>query len=195
MQYKAMKKVFPGKFLTRYDLTYETEEGEEKIYEMVSRSSNMHTEEDLKDQHPDAVILILTDCTGNRILLNREFRMATGNYVYNFPAGLIDPGEMPEEAASRELWEETGLHLDRITEILPPSYSAVGFTNEISLSIIGRASGEFQKSTSAEEEIQAGWYTGNQVLELIRKEPFAARTQAYCYLWAMTEGSGDNKKP
>ena len=37
--------------------------------------------------------------------------MSVGDYVYNFPAGLIDEGETPEVAAKRELKEETGLDL------------------------------------------------------------------------------------
>ena len=47
-------------------------------------------------------LLIIEDL----VLLQKEFRMATNNWVYNFPAGLIDEGETPEEAAIRELKEE-----------------------------------------------------------------------------------------
>lgn len=36
--------------------------------------------------------------------------MATGEWVYNFPAGLIDAGEEPQQSAKRELWEETVLN-------------------------------------------------------------------------------------
>ena len=34
------------------------------------------------------------------------------------------------------------------------------------------------------EEIIPDWYTREEIRELLRKEPFAARTQAYCYAWA-----------
>ena len=69
-------------------------------------------------------------------------------------------------------------------EIWPSCYSAVGVTNETSACVIGVAEGEFKPSTSDEEEIEAGWFTKEQVLELLMTEPFAARTQSYCYLWA-----------
>ena len=62
--------------------------------------------------------MILTDETGERILVSREYRMAMAQWIYNFPAGLIDPGETPEESAKRELWEETGLELVGITDVL-----------------------------------------------------------------------------
>ena len=185
MKFKGMKKVLDGRFITRYDLQYETADGSEKNYEIISRSRNLHTFSDLHDQAPEAIILILHDETGERVLLNREYRMAMGCWVYNFPAGLIDPGESPEEAAARELWEETGLTLTAIEGHLNNAYSAVGFSNEKTACVIGTAAGTFAPSTSAEEEIQAGWYTRAEVRALLEAgEPFAARTQAYCYLWS-----------
>ena len=87
-------------------------------------------------------------------------------------------------AAKRELWEETGLSLDHIEEILGESYSAVGFSNEKNLCVVGTASGTFQPSTSTVEEIVAGWYTKEEVQRLLQNAPFAARTQAYCYMWS-----------
>ena len=109
--------------------------------------------------------------------------MAVGGIAVNFPAGLIDPGETPETAAARELWEETGLKLESIEQILPSSYSGVGITNERSCCVIGTATGEFTPSTSDEEEISADWYTKDQVREMLADTNFAARTQAYCYFW------------
>ena len=110
--------------------------------------------------------------------------MAVGDFAYNFPAGLIDAGETAEVAAARELWEETGLKLVSIEEVLPMSYSGVGITNERSCCVIGTAEGEFAPSTSDEEEIEARWYTKDEVKELLNSKNLAARTQAYCYWWA-----------
>ena len=110
--------------------------------------------------------------------------MAVGEWVYNFPAGLIDPGEEPEESAKRELWEETGLELYEIEDLIPISYSAVGFSNETNVCIVGKARGTFHKSTSDLEEIEAAWYTKAEMRELLKTQRFAARTQAYCYVWS-----------
>lgn len=184
MKFVKIKKVISGKFIHRYDITYETNAGKEKVYEMISRNGHLTCQEELKAKKPDAVVLIMHDASGEKILINREFRLATGEWVYNFPAGLIDEGETPQESAKRELWEETGLTLVDIQDVIPLSYSAVGFSNETNVCIVGTAEGEFQKSTSDVEEIEAGWYTKAQVRELIKNEPFAARSQAYCYVWS-----------
>ena len=186
MKYQGIQKILEGRFITRYDVEYITEEGHAKTYEIVSRNRNIRSLEELQNRRPDSVIMILTDESGERILLNREYRMAMAQWLYNFPAGLIDPGETPEKSAERELWEETGLALTRIDDILDNSYSAIGFSNERNICVFGAASGEFRKSTSGEEEIFPGWYTKEEVRKLLRTEAFAARTQAYCYAWAVS---------
>ena len=184
MKYQGIRKIHEGKFITRYDVDYVTEEGHPKTYEIISRNKNLRTLEELQNKAPDSVILILTDESGERMLVSREYRMAIAQWIYNFPAGLIDPGETPEQSAKRELWEETGLTLTRIDDVLDNSYNAVGFANERSICVFGTAAGEFRKSTSDAEEIVPGWYMKEEMRALLRSEPFAARTQAYCYAWA-----------
>ncbi len=45
---------------------------------------------------------------GGKVLIQQRFRRNKG-MVFEFPGGSIDQGENPEQAAQRELWEETGL--------------------------------------------------------------------------------------
>lgn len=184
MEFNGVKKVHEGKFINRYDISYTTADNQKKIYEIISRDKDLKTIEDIQNPHTDGVVIIMTDESEKKILLNKEFRMSVGDFVYNFPAGLIDSGETPEEAAARELKEETGLTLKVIEDKLYDSYSAIGFSNETNAVVIGKAEGEFAPSTSALEEIQAAWYTKDEVKELLKNKHFAARTQAYCYLWS-----------
>ena len=183
MKFINIKKEYQGDYLTYYKIGYETEGGKEKIYEMISRDPEMFAQDDLNGKKPDAVIMIIHDSTGERILLNYEYRMAVGEWVYNFPAGLIDEGESVSQAAARELREETGLTLTEIKETWKESYSAVGFSNEKGSVVIGTAEGTIQKSDSEAEEIKAAWFTKAEVCSLLTEYPFAARTQAYCSLW------------
>ena len=184
MEFKSIEKRESGSLMTRYDITYETVEHKEKIYEMISRNPELRTREELADHPADSVVLIMHDEGGEKLLLNREYRMACGDFVINFPAGLIDPGENYEQSARRELKEETGLDIVEIKEVLNESFSAIGFSNEKNICVVGTAAGTFTPSTSTAEEIEAKWYTKKEVRELLQKEYFAARTQAYCYLWS-----------
>ena len=187
MKFKAIKKIHQGKFITRYDIEYETVSGKGKTYEMISRNPNLTDFNDLRGGRVDAVVMIMHDEKDDQLLLSREFRMATGEWIYNFPAGLIDSGEDAASAAERELREETGLKLTHIKDIWFESYSAVGFSNEKNIVIEGTASGEIKPSDSEMEEIEAYWYTKAEIRALLKVARFAARTQAYCMLWSRAE--------
>ena len=185
MEFNGIKKVHEGKFITRYDVSYTTAGGHEKVYEMISRNKDMRTLGDLNNQKIDAVVMAIYDEKHEKILINKEFRLAGGCHVYNFPAGLIDPGETPEEAARRELKEETGLTLVSVDDVIGESYSAIGFSNEKNITIVGTAKGEIRKDNDSEyEEIEPGWYNRKEVAELLKKYPFAGRTQAFCYMFS-----------
>jgi len=60
--------------------------------------------------HGSIVVLAVDDSTSPpRVLLERQYRYAADDYLWELPAGHIDPGEAPAHAARRELLEETGL--------------------------------------------------------------------------------------
>ena len=97
MEFKSLKKIHDGHFIHRYDITYETVDGKEKVYEMISRNPDISTLSELQAKTPDSVVLIMHDEKNEKILLNKEFRLALGDWVYNFPAGLIDEGSLVVE--------------------------------------------------------------------------------------------------
>ena len=93
MTYQSIRKIHEGRFITRYDVDYITSEGRQKTYEIISRNRDIRTLDDLQNRKADSVVMILTDIKDERILVCREYRMAMAQWIYNFPAGLIDPGE------------------------------------------------------------------------------------------------------
>jgi len=58
-------------------------------------------------RHPGGAVVAAQDELG-RVALIRQFRHAAGGWIWEFPAGLLEPGESPLDAAKRELREETG---------------------------------------------------------------------------------------
>lgn len=82
-------------------------------------------------RHPgaSAVLPLLDDATDPLVLLIRQFRHAADGFIWEIPAGRLDPDESPEECARRELREETGYSADEyrpLTTIL----TTPGFTDE-----------------------------------------------------------------
>jgi ADP-ribose pyrophosphatase len=76
-----------------------------------------------------AVVPLLDDAADPQVLLIRQYRYAADGYVYEIPAGRLDPGEAPESCASRELREETGYTAASLRQ-LTTIYTTPGFTDE-----------------------------------------------------------------
>lgn len=81
--------------------------------------------------HSGSVVVLAVDNSGAtpRVLLERQYRHAAGDYLWELPAGRIDPGEQELKAAQRELLEETGFTAIRWKRILK-FYASPGFVAE-----------------------------------------------------------------
>jgi ADP-ribose pyrophosphatase len=79
-------------------------------------------------EHVDCVVILPIDSKGN-ILLVRQFRHAVNREMLELPAGSIELGETPEEAAIRELRQETGYRPGKL-EKLRGFYAAPGYCTE-----------------------------------------------------------------
>ena len=76
-----------------------------------------------------AIIPLLGTERDPQILLIRQYRYAADGYVFEVPAGRLDPGEPPEACAVRELREETGYTAANV-QLLTTIYTTPGFTDE-----------------------------------------------------------------
>jgi len=84
---------------------------------------------------PQAVGIILKNISTNKIILVQQFRYAalkkTGStgWTTEIPAGLVDSGESPEQAARREAFEETGYTVNKLSHILT-YFTCIGISDE-----------------------------------------------------------------
>ena len=85
---------------------------------------------DLIHHSGSVVVLAVDDSNATpRVLLERQYRHAANDYLWEIPAGRIDPGENELQAAKRELIEETGYRASRWRRILK-FYASPGFVAE-----------------------------------------------------------------
>lgn len=181
MKFKSIIKKHTGAFLHRYDLTYSDAQGRDCRYEMVSRDPALDSYEKLLAHKPDAVVMALTDESDTHFVLIHEFRLELGRRIYGLPGGLIDGGETPEEAARRELHEETGLQLTAVRHILPSAACAVGLSDEQTIVLLGQAEGALHPAPG--EDTQARWYTRDEIRALQETELFGSWALAFSWMW------------
>lgn len=174
------QKVKDGKYLKNYEITYSNKSGNEKKYEIVSRR-DLQSVEDL-GAAPSGVSIIAT--CDDKLLLLHEFRMGVNRTIYNLCAGMIEDGESIEDCIARELYEETGLQLKLIKTILPPSFAAVAISDTTTYIAFAEVEGNFADHSSDNEQIEAAFYTKEEVKELLETESFSSRAQMAAYFFA-----------
>jgi len=82
-----------------------------------------------RERREAAVVVATTEQSGSLVLIE-QFRIPFEAEVLEFPAGLIDPGETPEQTACRELAEETG-YTGKVIHAGPGVSSTAGLSTEI----------------------------------------------------------------
>ena len=175
-----LEKKASGRYLKSYELTYLNKANKEKKYEIVS----MQELEDINalGKEPSGVSIIAT--TEDKLLLLHEFRMGVNKMIYNLCAGMLEPDETIEECIERELYEETGLSIKRIIKLLPPSYAAVSITDTTTYIAFVEVTGEISDHSSDNEQIEAAFYSKDEIVKLLETEPFSSRAQLAAYFFA-----------
>lgn len=179
MDFIKLEKVYNGKYLKNYELTYLNKAGKEKKFELVSRKEITCKEE--LGLRPSGVSIVAYK--QDKLLLLKEFRMSINKSIFNLCAGMLEKGETIEECITRELYEETGLTVSKFISILPPSFAAVGFSDTTTYAAFVEVEGEIEDHSSDNEEIQAGLYTREEVMELMETEEFSSRSQIAAYFF------------
>jgi ADP-ribose pyrophosphatase len=119
----------------------------------VLEPSGVRTRRDIVRHSGSVVILAVDDSRSEPgILLERQYRHAARQLLWELPAGRIDDGENDLHAAKRELLEETGYSASRWRRILN-FYASPGFLAETMNLFLARGLREGQAQPEADEVI------------------------------------------
>ncbi len=147
-------KLAQTKWLNLFDVRFVDKTGGERFWQVVSRAAEPRCVSG-QFEPADAVVIVPYHTAYNRLVVTREYRVPLGDYEYGFPAGLIDKGENAEQAARRELTEETGFAVTRIAKVSPPVYSTAGISDESVVMVYVECTGETtSRFTTASEQIE-----------------------------------------
>ncbi|MFD0704191.1 NUDIX domain-containing protein [Alloscardovia venturai] len=163
----------PSRFLHTYNIDVALDNGKKNVYTIATRNV-VKCLEDLPRETGDAVAVIVRSVGDDQMLVIRQYRPAVNGYIWEFPAGLIDPDDTSFEAAAlRELKEETGYDAVSVDEIIPPTYTSAGFSNE-SVAFVYVTADPLQEDAQQQleetEDITIRWVNRKEAAALIRGE-------------------------
>jgi ADP-ribose pyrophosphatase len=117
-------------------------------------------------RHPGAAVMMAVDRKG-RLLLVRQYRLPADAYLWELPAGTVDPGEKVAKTAKRELREETGLRAKKWKKLCD-FYPSPGCSAEKMTVFLATDLTQGEAQPMADERIETKWFTKKEVAEMIR---------------------------
>lgn len=175
---KNFRKLAGTRFLSLYEMDAVRRDGSVFPYYMVSRNGDPATlKAATHENKPDGVILYgVWGEKKDHVVLIRQFRYPLGDYIYEFPAGLVEKGEDMFSAGIREMYEETGLQFTPKEGgcYSKPFFTTIGMTDESCGTVFGYCSGEPNDlHQEASEDIQVVLADREECRRILKEENVA----------------------
>ena len=175
---KSIQQKTHNRYLNYYELEAVHRDGSVSPYYMASRAKDAnHLKAVTRENKPDGVILYgVYGEAKDRVVLIRQYRYPLGDYVYEFPAGLVEEGEEMGAAGIREMYEETGLTFTPVDagSYSRPFFTTIGMTDESCGTVFGYCSGEPTSiHEEASEDIQVILADREEARRILREENVA----------------------
>ena len=133
-------------------------------------------------RHAGSAVMLAMD-EKKRILLVRQYRLPAEKYLWELPAGKLDPGEKPLQAAKRELAEETGYKAKTWTK-LASFFVSPGYVQERMTIYLATGLTAGEATPMDDERIQTRWFSSRELLEMIRAGKIEdAKTMVGFFTW------------
>ncbi len=116
-------------------------------------------------QHGGSAVMMPID-ERRRVLLVKQYRLPARRYMWELPAGRMDPGETPLRAAKRELAEETGYRARKWSK-LADFFPSPGFLAEKMTIFTARDLTEGESEPMEDERIEIHWFAAREIDRMI----------------------------
>lgn len=140
----------------------------------------------LEDEIPGTVVVVaITE--DQKIALVKQYRYPIQCHQYNLPGGVMDPGETPEEAARRELREETGIQAEDWTAAGSYHPMSSHHTRKAHL-FIARNLSYGERELDPFEDMEVKFISAPQLIEQILEHHYTDLELGYAILYAQAKG-------
>jgi len=117
-------------------------------------------------RHPGGAAAVAVD-SQERVCLLRQYRHAAGGYIYELPAGKLEPNEPPEDTARRELVEEAAVSASQWSS-LGAYFSSPGVFTEVIHLYLATGLSPARAAPEADEVFQVEWWPFATAIERAR---------------------------
>ena len=177
--YRGIEKQTDNPFLNLYHIDALGRDGTPFHYYFASRNDENNIKHKTHSMRPEGMAVYAVTEDGEKLVLVRQYRYPVNDYLYEWPAGLIEPEETASEAACREMIEETGWKLE-VYEGGEPAFRrgfflAQGLTDESGSMIFGTVTENVGQQMENTEDIQVILADRQEVLRILREERVSLR--------------------
>lgn len=133
--------------------------------------------------HPGAVAVIAVT-SENKLILVEQYRKALERSIIEIPAGKLEPGEMPELTARRELEEETGYGCNELT-YLQTFATSPGFADEVIHLFVARGLYKIEDGAATDEDefVELLEVTLEEAEQMVATQKIYDAKTAFAVLW------------
>jgi ADP-ribose pyrophosphatase len=117
-------------------------------------------------RHAGSAVMMAMD-DNKRILLVRQYRLPAQDYMWELPAGKVDDGEKPMQAAKRELTEETGYKARKWTKLVS-FFVSPGYVQERMTIFLATDLTKGEATPMEDEQIETRWFKRKEIAQMIR---------------------------
>jgi ADP-ribose pyrophosphatase len=141
------------------------------LHDKLIEPGGKNSERDIIRHHGSVVILAIDNTKSKKdpwIVMERQYRHAALQYLWELPAGKLDPGEEPLAGAQRELEEETGYRAKKWKPLVE-YYGSPGFLGESMKVFLAERLMAGDAHPEEDEEIEFRLVKMSEVIEMIEK--------------------------
>jgi ADP-ribose pyrophosphatase len=141
------------------------------VHDKLIEPGGKHSERDIIRHHGSVVILALDNTKSKRdpwLVIERQYRHAAGRFLWELPAGKLEPGEAALTGAKRELEEETGYRAKKWKPLVE-YYASPGFLGESMKVFVAEGLVAGQAHPEDDEQIEFRLVKLSEAVKLIEK--------------------------
>lgn len=180
-KYTAIRQLTHNSFLNLFEMDALTHSGKPFHYYFVSRNPMEKIKIVTKTEQAEGIIIFpIMKEKPDILVMIKQYRYPLDDYLYELPAGLIEAGEAADEAAVREMQEETGLTFEVYkggnASMRRAFYMGAGFTDESNQTVFGYVTGTVSKKYQEDSEtIQVCLVDKDEAKRILAEEKVSLR--------------------